>query len=113
MHELAIAQNIIDIAIHAAKKGGAQRITSVNVIAGELRGIVTTQLTFCFSLAAENTIASGAILNLEIIPVRGKCRRCAETFIVKDYCYVCPKCQSQDIQTTGGTELQLRDIEVE
>jgi len=110
---MAIARSIIDIAIAAAEKEGAQRITRVNVVAGELRGIVPLQLTFCFGLMAENTIASGAYLNLEITPVKGRCRNCEEAFIVEDYRYVCPKCQGGDIQTIGGTELRLRDIEVE
>lgn len=113
MHEMAIAQSILDIAVAAAEKGGAQRITKVNVVAGELRGIVPMQLTFCFALMAENTIAGNAYLNLEIRPARGRCRKCEETFIMEDHRYVCPKCQSKDIQTVGGTELQLTDIEVE
>jgi len=110
---MAIAQNILNIAITAAEKGGAQKITRVNMVAGELRGIVRMQLTFCFAVAAENTIASGANLSLEIVPVKGKCRKCEHTFIVENYHYVCPTCQSRDIQTVGGTELRLRDIEVE
>ena len=113
MHEMAIAQGIIDVAVAAAQKGGAQKITRINVVAGELRGIVPLQLTFCFSIIAENTIASRACLNLEITPVRGRCRECEDTFIVEEYRYICPKCHSQDVQTIGGTELRVRDIEVE
>ena len=113
MHEMAIAQGILDIAVAAAQRGGAQKITGINVVAGELRGLVPLQLTYCFSVLAEQTIASHALLNLEITPVKAKCKSCDETFIVKDYQYVCPQCQSRDIQTVGGTELRVRDIEVE
>lgn len=113
MHELTIARGILDIALAAAEKEGAKRILRVNVVAGELRGIVPLQLTFCFSLVAEETIAKDADLNLEITPIRGKCQQCAETFVVEDYCYQCPKCGSRDIQVIGGTELRVRDIEVE
>jgi len=113
VHEMAIAQSILDIAIAAAGKEGALRITRVNVAAGELRGIVPLQFTFYFGLLAENTIASGAYLNLEITPVTGRCRHCEDIFIVEEYRYICPKCQSEDIQTIGGTELRLKDIEVE
>jgi hydrogenase nickel incorporation protein HypA/HybF len=62
---------------------------------------------------AENTIARGAYLDLEIMSIMGKCNKCAETFMVKDYRYVCPRCQSEDIQTLSGTELRVKDIEVE
>jgi hydrogenase nickel incorporation protein HypA/HybF len=62
---------------------------------------------------AENTIASGAYLDLEIMSIMGKCKQCGETFAIKDYFYICPKCQSEDIQTLSGTELRVKDIEVE
>jgi len=109
---MAIAQNILDIAVDAAQRGGAQRITRVNVVAGEMRAIVPTQLTFCFGVAAESTIASGAELNLEIVPVKGRCRVCSEDFVVKDFSYICPKCEGSDIEIIGGTELRISDIEV-
>ena len=110
---MAIARNIVNIAIAAAEKEGAKRITKVNVVAGELRGIIPAQIIFCFGLMAENTIASGAYLGLEITPVMGKCKKCAETFMVKDYRYVCPKCHGEEMQTLSGTELRVKDIEVE
>jgi hydrogenase nickel incorporation protein HypA/HybF len=110
---MAIARNVVNIAIAAAEEEGAKRITKVNVVAGELRGIVPAQLIFCFGLMAENTIADGAYLSLEITTVTGKCKKCEEIFTVRDYRYVCPKCQGEDIQTIGGTELRVKDIEVE
>ena len=113
MHEMTIARGILDIAVAAAEKEGVQKILRVNVVAGELRGIVPLQLTFCFGLLAEGTIAKDAYLNMEITPVRGSCRECAETFAVEDYRYQCPKCGSRDVQTVGGTELRVSDIEVE
>jgi hydrogenase nickel incorporation protein HypA/HybF len=113
VHELAIARNIVNIAVAAAEKEGAKKITRVNVVVGELRGIVPAQLVFSFGLMAENTIASGAYLNLEITPVIGRCRKCQEEFAVKEYKYVCIKCHSQDVGTLSGTELRVKDIEVE
>lgn len=113
MHEMGIAQNILDIALDAANKEGARKITKINLIAGELRGIVPLQLTFCFGIAAKDTIASEAYLDIESVPVSGHCNQCEADFPIEEYQYLCPKCNSKDIQITGGTELRIKDIEIE
>ena len=109
---MSIAQNILDIAVAAAERGGAQRISRVNVVAGEMRAIVPAQLAFCFGIASEDTIASGAELNLEILPVTGRCRGCGKDFTIEKLDYTCPNCEKGDIEITGGTEFRVRDIEV-
>jgi hypothetical protein len=58
-------------------------------------------------------ISNWAYLNLEITPVVGRFRKCQEEFVMKDYCYLYTKCGSEDIQTVSGTELLVKDIEVE
>ena len=113
MHEMGIAQNILDIALNAAKQEGAIKISRINLVAGELRGLVPMQLSFCFSIVAKDTIASGAYLNVEEVPVSGHCNDCSADFSIKEYEYVCPKCGSAKIQLTGGTELSIKDIEIE
>ncbi|MCX6005024.1 MAG: hydrogenase maturation nickel metallochaperone HypA [Chloroflexi bacterium] len=113
MHEMGVAQNILDIAVAAAQKEGAHKITRINLIAGELRGVVPMQLSFCFGIVAKDTIASGAYLNIEEMPVTAHCENCSSDFSVEDYQYVCPKCGSTKIQLTGGTELRIKDIEIE
>jgi hydrogenase nickel incorporation protein HypA/HybF len=113
MHEMGIAQNILEIAVEAASKEGATRITRIDLVAGELRGIVPMQLTFCFGIVARDTIASGAYLNVEEVPVTAHCEDCQADFTVEEYQYLCPKCGSPRIKVTGGTELRVKDIEIE
>ncbi len=76
MHEMGIAQNILEIALEAANKEGATRISRIDLVAGELRGLVPMQMTFCFGIVAQNTIASGAYLNIEETPVTAHCEDC-------------------------------------
>jgi len=113
MHEMGIAQNILDIAVATARKEGASKITRINLVAGELRGIEPMQLTFCFAIVARDTIANGAYINIETVPVSGHCNDCQSNFSIEDYTYVCPRCGSIKIELTGGTELRLKDIEID
>jgi len=110
---MGIARSILDIALDAAEKGGAKRVRRVTVVAGELRGIVPLQLTFYFSLLAENTIASGAELAIDTMPVTLRCKSCGETFRAEEHGYQCPRCGSRDLEPVGGTELRVKDIEVD
>lgn len=113
MHEMGIAQNILDIALAAANKEGATKISRIDIVAGELRGLVPMQLTFCFGIVAQNTIAAGAYLNVEEAPVNARCKDCGNDFPVVEYEYICPKCKSVNVELTGGTELRVKDIEIE
>jgi len=110
---MAIARSIVELAVAAAEKEGATRIVKVNVLAGELRGIIPAQLIMCFGLMSENTPASGAHLSLRITPLVGRCMKCEEDFTVKDSRFTCPGCQGQDVQMVSGTELRVVDIDVE
>ncbi len=110
---MAIARSIVDIAVAAARRENASRVVRVNVLAGELRAIIPAQLILYFGLVAQDTIAEGAHLGLENVPLVGKCRSCCKEFDVKDGSLVCPECRGQDVQTISGSELRVKDIEVE
>lgn len=110
---MGIAQNILDIAVEAANKEDAIKITRIDLIAGELRGLVPMQLTFCFGIVAQNTIASGAYLNVQEVPVTAHCEDCGSDFPVEEYQYLCPRCKGVNVRVTGGTELRVKDIEIE
>src|SRR5664279_2135425 len=59
MHELAITQNIVDIALKSAPERQVQGIT---IVLGELSGIVEDSVRFCFEVVAADTAAKGAAL---------------------------------------------------
>lgn len=113
MHEMGIAQNILDIVLEAANREGAKKISRIDLVAGELRGLVPMQMTFCFGIVAQNTIASSAYLNIEETPVTAHCEDCGVDFAVKEYQYLCPECNSTKVRVTGGSELRVKDIEIE
>lgn len=103
----------MDIAVAAARRENAGRVVRVNVLAGELRAIIPAQLILYFGLMSQDTIAEGAHLGLENVPLVGRCGRCGKEFDVEDGSLVCPECHGQDVQMISGTELRVKDIEVE
>ncbi len=113
MHEMALAQNILDIVVKTAERYRVKKVRKINVRAGRLRGIVPEQLQFCFGFVArESPVVDGAELAIEILPIRGKCKECGAVFTVEDYRFICPECGHDDVEVLQGMELLVANIEV-
>ena len=113
MHELAVTQNILNIALDEAKAAQARRITKINVTIGELSGVVSDSVQFYFDFLSKDSVAEGAILNFELLPAQLRCRNCLTTFNPEDLLWVCPNCQSQSIEIISGREFFLESLEVD
>lgn len=113
MHEMSIAQSLIDIIREEMERHQARVLNSVRVQIGQLSAVVPEALTFCFGIMISGTQFEGAKLVTEIIPLKAVCRRCSETFEVVDYVFRCPQCGSGDLDTVSGHDLTIVDMEVE
>jgi len=113
MHEMSIAQGLLDIIKEEMAKHHATVLRSVKLHIGQLSAIVPESLTFCFDVMTANTELEGARLNMEIIPLRGVCRACNREFEIENYAFECPHCQGRDIQTIAGQELSIVEMEVD
>lgn len=109
MHELSIAEGILD----ALKEQVEGKITSIKLKIGEMSGVVPSALEFSFEIASKGTMAEGATLNIEHIPLTARCNDCSETFRIKDYCFECIKCGGSNFKIIGGRELLIEEVEVE
>jgi len=112
MHELSIAEGIVSVVRDSVQLGKSERVRTVEIVAGELTGIVRETLDFCFEFAAKDTILEGAALVVAIQPISGRCRACGEQFAVERYEFVCPKCAATDIEMISGRELYVKQVEV-
>ena len=114
MHELAIAQSIVEAVETRAIECNAAQVKSVRLQIGEASGIVTDSLTFCFEmLASFDPTLAGAQLSIDIVPHRARCRHCDKEFPVTNFVAQCPTCQEWDTEIVSGTELQILDMEIE
>ena len=113
MHEMSIAQSLIDILQEEMAKHGAATLRSVRLSIGEMSAIVPESLSFCFEIITQGTPLEGARLLLDRIPLKGYCPKCEETFDIKDFVFVCPTCASTAIETIQGQELSIVEMEVE
>src|SRR5690348_10301247 len=110
MHEMALAEGILGVALDAADGRNVRRI---QVRAGALQQIVPDSLQFCFELAAQDTPAAEAVLELREIPVRVRCRRCGDEGEPPTQPLLCPACGTPEVEVVAGDELLVDAVELD
>ena len=113
MHEMAITQSMVNLVLEEARKGNALKVKKINLVLGELSGVVGDCVQFYFGLMSKDTIAEGATISFSTVPTQAKCRQCAKVFEVKDSEWLCPGCHSISVELVSGSELFVESIEVE
>ena len=112
LHELAIAQSIVEIVETRAAECHATHVTGVRLRIGEAIGIVTDSLTFCFEmLTSFDPTLVGAQLLIDTVPHLAQCRHCAKEFPVVNFIAQCPMCKEWSDEVVSGTELQILEME--
>jgi len=113
MHEMSIAQSLIDILREEMTRHGATVLKSVRLRIGQLSAVVPESLSFCFEVITSDTDMEGAKLLMDVIPLEATCLECHKEFHIKDYSFSCPHCSSPNIETTSGHDLSIVEMEVE
>ena len=113
MHEISIAQNIIEIAEAKAREQNAGRIQVIRIRLGEFTTVVREALEFAFEVARRKTLAESAQLEIETVPMTVRCVTCGTVKDpVREVCLLCPQC-GLPLEIVSGEELQVEYIEVE
>ena len=113
MHELAVTESMLKIAVQYAVQANAVRVTSLQLIIGQLSSIVDDSVQFYWDMISAGTICEGAQLHFERRPARLKCLDCDQTYTLNGELTDCPNCHSARIKVVAGEEFYLDSIEVE
>jgi hydrogenase nickel incorporation protein HypA/HybF len=112
MHELAIAQNIVDIIKQYVSPDLEPGVRLIRLRVGKMSGIVPDSLEFCFSAVVSDTPLAHAGLDIERVPTQAQCPDCGVTFVIEDPVFICPECCGTALRLVSGTELQVVEIEL-
>ena len=113
MHEMALAQGILDIALDYAAQEKATRISTVGLKIGAMSGVETEALEMSFRLISVGTVAEGAELKITRIPLVGKCHKCGRELPIEAYNFWCPTCDNGVLKIISGREMQVDYLEID
>lgn len=113
MHEMSLAEGVIQLVEDTARREAAQRVSLVVLEIGRLSSVEPEALRFCFDVVSKGGIADGAQLEIIATPGQGWCMPCGENVPLAELFGACPKCGSHQVQATGGTEMRVKEIGIE
>ncbi len=110
MHELGIAQNILQIVQQSVPQNLAADVRGIRLRVGKLSGVVPDSLDFCFGVIISQTEMTRATLEIEEVPIISKCKDCGHRFEMRDWGFSCPACKSVNLELISGRELEVVEI---
>jgi len=113
VHELSVAQSIVETAVEEAQAHGASRVVGINLQLGRMSGVQREPLEFGFEISSKGTAAEGATLKITEIPLTIRCRSCGAESGVEAWEFICRVCESGDVEILTGRELAIVSLDVE
>ncbi|HET6375777.1 MAG TPA: hydrogenase maturation nickel metallochaperone HypA [Methylocella sp.] len=108
MHELALAQSVVEA---VARHANGSRVRRVKLEIGKLACVMPDALLFCFDAVTAGTPLEGAALEIVEIEGKARCRECGEIFVTQTHWAIC-RCGSQDCERLSGCELNIKEYEL-
>ncbi len=111
MHELSIAENIIEIARENLPPSGS--VKSVKVRIGKLACVIPDSLEFCFTAITKGTPLENSKLEIESVGIVVHCESCGADSEVNGFLFQCKQCGSAEVRIISGDELQVVEMEID
>lgn len=113
MHERSVARNLLNIVLGQANDFGTQnQIEVIRIVVGDFTMIQDELLVEAFYQLSHSTLAEKAKIEITHSPLKGRCQKCKQEFIINKQEFKCPYCGGQSVQIISGEELFIQDIEI-
>lgn len=113
MHEMSLAEGVLQLIEDSARRDHFAKVSVVWLEIGQLSGVEPEAMVFCFDAVTRGSVAAGARLEIIALPGTGWCMACAKTVPMTEVFGDCPQCGGYQLQVTGGTEMRVKELEVE
>lgn len=112
MHELSIAQSIIDIIKENVPAEKLGELRNVRIEVGDVSGVVADSLQFCFDAIKSGNSLADAELVIKKIPFVLYCNKCKAESTNTSGIRMCGICSEFNTKIVSGTEMQITEVEL-
>jgi len=112
MHELSIAQSILETVQTERQREGWGAVQRISLQIGALAGIHTDSLSFGFEALRGDYGLGDCQLDIEAVPLTLSCAVCGTETPSEDIAFACTRCGSHDVSVVAGYELDIASVEV-
>ena len=113
MHEMSLCESILRIVEDEAEAGSFTRVRTVRLEIGRFAGVEIEALRFAFGAVTRDSLADGARLEIIELPGEAWCMNCGTSVQLSQRFDPCPGCNGHELQITGGTQMRVKDLEVD
>lgn len=108
MHELSLAQSILQATLDEAKRVGGKPIGKIQVKVRESGHILEAySLQTLLGVIVKGTPAEGAKIKIEVIPPTLRCKACDFTFPAQDGTLICPRCRGGNLEALDADKIDI------
>ena len=111
MHGIGISEDILKIVKRRAKEKGLSQVKKLKIRIGEMYMVGEEEILKTFDMVSKGTIAEGASIKVDIVPLAIKCSECEKIVQGKQFSLSCPNCGSMNLGVLSGEELIVEGIE--
>jgi hydrogenase nickel incorporation protein HypA/HybF len=115
LHELPVIQSVLDLCIKHANAHDARKVISVTLRVGAASDLQEEWVQRYFDYLSKGTMAQGATLIIERVPVVLRCKHCTREFPanLRDAQKIsCPQCHATEFEYVSGREYRVERMEV-
>jgi hydrogenase nickel incorporation protein HypA/HybF len=113
MHEMALAESMLEIIESTARKHNATSVTAVRMEIGSLSHVDCDALRFCFDVVTRGSLAEGAELEIDAVAGEAWCMPCGTRVPLARCGDPCPHCGSHQLEVTRGDDMRVKDIRID
>ncbi len=115
MHELPVIERILSTVLKHAETNNVKRIVAIHLEVGRLSDLQDEWMQRYFDFVAKSTLAEGAQLKIERIPIKMACGHCSTVYEVSFEnmdTATCPSCGEKGGSLVSGKGYFIKSMEV-